>query len=541
MPLRLRRVVLHEVGPFQDLDLTLPDGRDPERADLHLLVGPNGAGKSTVLSAIAQCFSGSADTGYFGRRRTEAARVELDLGDVHLGLTSPADRSPRTLDDLRLADRPVHRGVALEAMFAAVDDSARRTPFAVFSYGGHRIVAHGALAGIAELTSNPLAGATSARAATGEFAQWVANTVAREALSARDGDPARAAARRAALTRVEQAMAEVVGEPVRLRLADDPFRVVVKVGDAEEVPLARLADGLQSLLSWIGDLLMRMDRVKWEGDPAVTDRPFLLLLDEVEVHLHPAWQRRRSGTWRRSGCSGRGGCPESPCRTSSPPRRIGSAGAAPSSPPSSRRSCGSSRAGWRRPRDRLRPGTRTGAPRDPRRGVVGGVRGVPRGGPALRFQWRSFDGVPVNQRILPHLLAMTAGHCAYCDGYPLDVTGRPTIDHFRPKSTFPALVYRWDNLFPACERCQAEKRDRWDEALLRPDEPGYAFERYFLCDVASGRIEPNPAADDRDQARARRTIDLFGLNAGGRPRERARWLQGRAEIDGDLAPYRFLA
>ena len=53
-----------------------------------------------------------------------------------------------------------------------------------------------------------------------------------------------------------------------------------------------LADGLQSLFSWLGDLLMRLDRIPWAEPGPVTDQPFLLLLDEVEVHLHPAWQRR---------------------------------------------------------------------------------------------------------------------------------------------------------------------------------------------------------------------------------------------------------
>ena len=35
-----------------------------------------------------------------------------------------------------------------------------------------------------------------------------------------------------------------------------------------------------------------MDRVKWVNDTPVFERNFILFLDEIEEHLHPAWQRK---------------------------------------------------------------------------------------------------------------------------------------------------------------------------------------------------------------------------------------------------------
>jgi predicted ATP-binding protein involved in virulence len=49
---------------------------------------------------------------------------------------------------------------------------------------------------------------------------------------------------------------------------------------------------VKSIVSWVADLLMRMDRIPWVDDVPLTKRPFLLLLDEIDIHLHPAWQRR---------------------------------------------------------------------------------------------------------------------------------------------------------------------------------------------------------------------------------------------------------
>jgi len=60
----------------------------------------------------------------------------------------------------------------------------------------------------------------------------------------------------------------------------------------EIVRLGVLPDGLQSIVSWVADLLMRLDRIPWENDTPVEQRQFLLLLDEIDIHLHPEWQRK---------------------------------------------------------------------------------------------------------------------------------------------------------------------------------------------------------------------------------------------------------
>ncbi len=61
--------------------------------------------------------------------------------------------------------------------------------------------------------------------------------------------------------------------------------------------------------------------------------------------------------------------------------------------------------------------------------------------PGTVFHWPEVGGEGVNKPITHSLLQMTAGHCAYCDGFPLDELGFPTIDHFRPKSRFPERAF----------------------------------------------------------------------------------------------------
>lgn len=165
--------------------------------------------------------------------------------------------------------------------------------------------------------------------------------------------------------------------------------------------------------------------------------------------------------------------------------------------------------------------------------------------PSYRFQWPHRDGRSLLAVVREALVAMTAGHCSYCDGHPLDATGAETVDHFRPKghAAFHELVCSWTNLFLTCTACNHAKREQWDEALLRPDDLEYRFERYFEYRFDSGKLEPAAAASPEDQRRARVTIDMFDLNRPGACTSRKRIVKqlGRVLDDGiDSWAYRFL-
>lgn len=156
--------------------------------------------------------------------------------------------------------------------------------------------------------------------------------------------------------------------------------------------------------------------------------------------------------------------------------------------------------------------------------------------------WKSYKVKPVNRHLLPLLREMTNNHCSFCDDYPLETSGE-TIEHFRPKSTFPLLAYQWSNLFYCCNSCQNKKGDRFREELLKPDEEAYAFETYFIYDSITGEIKPNPACSTQNKERAEITIALYGLNKFGRPRFRKKYQQQfRKTNDPDVQdfPYRFI-
>lgn len=57
--------------------------------------------------------------------------------------------------------------------------------------------------------------------------------------------------------------------------------------DNEAMHYNTLADGYKSVISWLSDLIFRLDYMPREGK-----ENFTLFLDEIDIHLHPSAQRR---------------------------------------------------------------------------------------------------------------------------------------------------------------------------------------------------------------------------------------------------------
>jgi hypothetical protein len=58
-----------------------------------------------------------------------------------------------------------------------------------------------------------------------------------------------------------------------------------------DVPLSRLSDAYQNMAGWCGDLLYRITRTV-ENYKKPLEARGLLLIDELDLHLHPIWQRK---------------------------------------------------------------------------------------------------------------------------------------------------------------------------------------------------------------------------------------------------------
>jgi hypothetical protein len=116
------------------------------------------------------------------------------------------------------------------------------------------------------------------------------------------------------------------------------------------------------------------------------------------------------------------------------------------------------------------------------------------------------------QGFRPHVRVDFEKSCAYCLLAELFAAGEQNfeLDHFRPKSLFPALINDFYNLYYACHPCNKIKGAKWPAAELLTQGIGFVdlckddFGAHFL-ERMDGRLEGLTPS-------ARYTIDALCLN-----------------------------
>ncbi len=138
------------------------------------------------------------------------------------------------------------------------------------------------------------------------------------------------------------------------------------------------------------------------------------------------------------------------------------------------------------------------------------------------WYWQIYKKEKVEHLLTPILSEMTNNHCSYCGLFSLEKNvGGGSIDHFKPKSTFPELAFEWTNLFIACPECQKLKGSDFPKRnLIKFDDIEYDFENWFDIEWKTGKIIANPDKTEKEQSIAQTTIDWLGINKGSRPKAR---------------------
>ena len=105
------------------------------------------------------------------------------------------------------------------------------------------------------------------------------------------------------LDAVRQAIESMIPGVSKPRIALSPLRFVVSVksgsGKSETLSLDQLSGGYRIMLALAADLARRMA----QGNPHLPDpltSEAIVLIDEVELHLHPSWQQRVLTDLRRT-------------------------------------------------------------------------------------------------------------------------------------------------------------------------------------------------------------------------------------------------
>lgn len=111
------------------------------------------------------------------------------------------------------------------------------------------------------------------------------------------------------LTAVKKAMQEcikglivkdkVIGDvKVFYNINSDELQITLE--DGTRLPYGLLSDGYRNILGMVGDIAFRMATLNpFLEDEVIKETPGIVLIDEVDLHLHPEWQRKVVGDFKR--------------------------------------------------------------------------------------------------------------------------------------------------------------------------------------------------------------------------------------------------
>jgi predicted ATPase len=278
----LRNLKISNLRSIESLDMDFATADGGPRHWTFLL-GENGAGKSTLLRAIALASAGGEALPEIVGDPDSWIRSGKAEASIELGIATAAGESR----DVRLVLRRgagikqllMENTEALERIDAAIEKSTRN--YFVIAYGvSRRRSFEGSLPSPGGPYRNNraqnVATLFSADATLVSIEQWAMD------LDYRRG-PAGLNAVRSALDTLLPDMAFAGVDKERRRLE---FRT-----PDGTLPLSYLSDGYQAMAAWCGDVLFRITETFADYEDPLKARG-LLLIDELDLHLHPLWQRQ---------------------------------------------------------------------------------------------------------------------------------------------------------------------------------------------------------------------------------------------------------
>ena len=273
-----------------ELDLMFDDS-------LTLLAGVNGVGKTSVLEALLAgvTYVWHGISFPYPQFSIQEHVVHAASTDARIVLTlCLPNRSTR---DFSLAVDEITRSptASLRTIHQDLKEFEQSLPLVVYydqnrvasPHSGRRVISFSA-------NENRASSLDTAVSSSPEFKAWFFERETDEGLEIRDRDDLKY--RDPELEAVRQLLGPLDGfTAIRSRKPPDRGeRTLFLVKDGADIPFDSLSGGEQAFFLLAADLARRL-MLESPGTP-ISEAPGIVCIDEIELHLHPAWQRKILGT-----------------------------------------------------------------------------------------------------------------------------------------------------------------------------------------------------------------------------------------------------
>ena len=265
---------------FKELEVSFGSSQENRRRTL--ILGENGTGKSNILKSIALVTAGSDALGEligspdaWIRYGAKTCRIDLEI------TTQKGEPREISLEMHRkdsLSDVMMRSTSSLQQIDEALHHADRN--YFVVGYGASRVMpvrgSRGSYSPYESRRAQCIASLLDKQAPLQSLEEWAIDLDYRK--------------QRKGIEIVRRVFDEFLPD-IKFRRIDKRARQLILATSDGLVPLEALSDGYQNMASWMGDLLFRISTIFRDRRNPLSSRG-VLLLDEVDLHLHPAWQRR---------------------------------------------------------------------------------------------------------------------------------------------------------------------------------------------------------------------------------------------------------
>lgn len=272
-PDRLERIRLRNIGPFEHLELELTE-------PWTVLLGDNSVGKTTVLRAVALGLSGDSPATTVAPSRLLRSGANYGTIELTFGRATYMTTLRRERDQVRAEAEqvtPVQSGEWLVVGLPVVRGVSTTNPTGVGASGARDPSPSDVLPLLRDDVDLRI----------DDLKAWIAQ----QWFSLQEGGRGRTADRHRRILDTFFQLVEQLTPPLRLSFKGveaQTGRVLLESEDGL-ISFDELSQGLTAMLGGIGVLLQRLYEV-YPDDEAPEQRDALLLVDEIDVHLHPEWQ-----------------------------------------------------------------------------------------------------------------------------------------------------------------------------------------------------------------------------------------------------------